>query len=704
MKRRNRSSSSAHPLGPGRDSLNTARSFGPRDWLFVVALLAAVILVYQPALHGGLLWDDNAHITHAELRSWHGLCRIWFDVGATQQYYPLSETAFWVQHKLWGDAMMGYHLVNIALHALTAVMVALVLRQLAIPGAFLAAAIFALHPVHVESVAWITEQKNTLSAVFYLGAAMAYFRFDRNRGMAWYLGALGLFVLALASKIVTVTLPAALLVIFWWQRGKLSWRRDVLPLVPFFAIGVVAGVFVAWVERNLVGAQGPDFVLTVMQRCLLPGRVIWFYLGKLLWPADLHFIYPRWEVSPAVWWQYAFPLALLMLLAVLWKLSRRWRGPLAGLLFFAGTLFPVWGFLNVYWFMFSYVADHFQYLASLGIISLVSGGAALLLERWALWGRPAAYAACLAVLAILADLTWQQSRMYADVETLYRRTIAENPGCWMAYNNLGLVLAEHGRMDEAIACYHKSLDIKPDRAYTHNNLANALCDCGRVDEAIAQYRAALKIMPEYAGARNNLGLLLRQQGHIAEAIEQYKKALEISPDLVAARNNLGFVLCRQGHVAEAIAQYRTALEIMPDYADARYNLGIVLYEHGRMREALAEWRELLRWQPRNVLALNRLAWALATSSEASVRDGAAAVPLALQAVKLTGGRQAAMLDTLAAAHAETGQFAEAVRIAEQALALASSQKNTALADGLRARIKLYQSGSAYHETQQPFTP
>ena len=195
-----------------------------KDWLLAVALLAVVFLVYQPAWHGGFVWDDDDHVTRPELRSWHGLYRIWFDVGATLQYYPLLHSVFWIEHVLWGDATLGYHLVNISLHALAALLVALLLRRLAIPGAYLAAAIFALHPVHVESVAWITEQKNTLSAVFYLGAMLVYLRFDQTRKTAWYAGALGLFVLALLSKTVTGTLPGALLVIFWWQRGRLSWK------------------------------------------------------------------------------------------------------------------------------------------------------------------------------------------------------------------------------------------------------------------------------------------------------------------------------------------------------------------------------------------------------------------------------------------------------------------------------------------------
>ncbi len=199
----------------------------------------------------GFIWDDHAHVTRPELRSWYGLFRIWFDLGATQQYYPMLHSAFWVQYWFWDDATLGYHLVNILLHATVAVMVAMILRQLAIPVAYLAAAIFALHPVHVESVAWITELKNTLSAVFYLGSAMVYLRFDQQRRISLYLWALCLFVL---SKTVTATLPAALLLIFWWQRGHLEWKKDIMPLLPFFLIGAVFGIFTSWVERTQIGA------------------------------------------------------------------------------------------------------------------------------------------------------------------------------------------------------------------------------------------------------------------------------------------------------------------------------------------------------------------------------------------------------------------------------------------------------------------
>ncbi len=368
----------AHPQADPRSEYPARR--GPWKWLWAAALVAVVFLVYQPAWQGGLLFDDGGHVPRPELRSWHGLYRIWFDVLATQQYYPMSFSAFWVEHRLWGGATLGYHLVTIVLHATVSLLLALVLRRLEVPGAYLAASIFALHPVCVESVAWITELKNTLSGVFYLVAMLLYLHFDRTRRMRWYLGALGLFVLALLSKTATVMLPAVLPVIFWWQRGRLSWKRDLLPLVPFFLVGGLAATMTVRVERD-TGAVGSDFAFGYLERCLIAGRAVWFYLGKLVWPLDLVFFYPRWQVSRGECRQYLFPAATLLLLAVAWSLRGRWRAPLAALLFFIVNLFPVLGFINVYFSKFSFVADHFQYLASMGIVTLFSAGAALLLSR-----------------------------------------------------------------------------------------------------------------------------------------------------------------------------------------------------------------------------------------------------------------------------------------------------------------------------------
>ena len=268
-------------------------------------------------------------------------------------------------------------------------------------------------------------------------------------------------MLALLSKSVTATLPAALLVVLWWRRGRLSWRRDVWPLVPWFALSVGMGLLTTWVERRFIGAEGAEFNLTWVERCLLAGRVVWFYLGKLFWPVDLVFIYPRWEVNAAAAWQYVFPAGLVGLLGALWWIRRRSPGPLAraataalaAMLFFVGTLFPALGFINAYPFVYSYVADHFQYLASLGIIVLVSaawGQAWAAARTGSILRRGLLVAAAAGVVCTLGVLTWRQSRMYRDLPTLYRVTIERNPACWMAQFNLGNLLFAAGRMDEAV--------------------------------------------------------------------------------------------------------------------------------------------------------------------------------------------------------------------------------------------------------------
>src|ERR1035437_4087320 len=334
----------------------------------------ATVAAYLPALRGGVLWDDNFHLTSPDLQSLHGLWRIWFELGATQQYYPLLHTAFWLEHRVWGDAVLGYHLANVFLHALSACLVVTIVRRLSLPGARLAGLIFALHPVCVEAVAWISEQKSTLSGVFCLAAALTYLRFDQTRRKPQYFMALGLFVAALLSKTVTATLPAALLVLLWWLRGRLQWRRDLLPLLPWLGLAVPAGLLTAWVEKVFIGAQGADFALTLPQRLLLAGRALWFYAGKILWPSNLMFSYPRWKTDPGEWPHYLFPLGIVVLAVALGLLARRKRGPLAGFLIFAGTLFPVLGFLNVFPFRYSYVADHFQYLAILGIVVPATSG------------------------------------------------------------------------------------------------------------------------------------------------------------------------------------------------------------------------------------------------------------------------------------------------------------------------------------------
>ena len=428
---------------------------------------------------------------------------------------------------------------------------------------------------------------------------MAYLRFDRTRERARYWLALGLFLLALMSKTVAATLPAALLVVFWWQRGRLAWKRDIAPLVPWFAIGITAGLFTAWVERKYIGAEGPDFALTLAQRCLLPGRVIWFYLGKLLWPANLTFIYPRWAVDPAVWWQYLFPAAVLALAAGLWLLARRRRGPLAGFLFFGGTLFPVLGFLNVYPFLYSYVADHYQYLASLGILVPLASGLTVAAGRVpASWRRLAPALAGLLLLT-LGVLSWSQSGLYQSTLTLYTDTVAHNPECWMAHNNLGRDLLDlPGRVPEAMSHLNEALRLRPNNSMSHYNLGLAyekLPD--RMPEAIAEYEAAIRIKPDFTEAHDNLGKIYMAAGRTQEAVAEFRSALRSSPDDPRVHNNLGIAFARTGQLPEAIAAFDAALRLKPDYADAHCNRGIALAQSGRLPEAIAAFETAQRIDP-----------------------------------------------------------------------------------------------------------
>jgi hypothetical protein len=525
------------------DLEHTRRPVSWKAWVLGAITVAATFIAYSHALHGGFIWDDKMHITRPELRTLSGLYRIWFEIDATFQYYPVLHTAFWLEHKLWGDATLGYHLLNVLLHLSSALMVAQILRRLSIPGAFLAAAIFALHPVHVESVAWMSEQKNTLSTVFYLATILAYLRFDETRRADWYLGTLGLFICALLSKTVTGTLPGALLVIFWWQRGRLSWRRDVLPTVPLFLLGAAGGLLTAWWELQINHSTGSGFQFTMAQRLLLPGRAVWFYIGKLCWPANLSFIYPRWEVDTSIAWQYLFPLGIAGLAAAFWGIRRRTRGPLAALLFFVGTLFPTLGFFNFFAFRYSLVADHLQYLASLGPIVLFAAGATWACLRLGPNVRKMAAPMAGVLLLTLGALTWRQSGVYRSSDQVWIDTLQKNPACWIAHNNLGDSYARQGRIEEAFSHLREAVRLKSDDEEIHNNLGVVLARKGQVEEAILHFREAVRLKPDCAKAHHNWGLALASQGRMQEAIAHYREASRIKAS--HARGSLDIALTGQ---------------------------------------------------------------------------------------------------------------------------------------------------------------
>jgi tetratricopeptide (TPR) repeat protein len=607
-----------------------------KTWGMVSLVFGLVLICYWPALRGAMLWDDPAHVTRPELRSWTGLGRIWTDLHATQQYYPVLFSAFWVEHRLWGDSTLGYHLVNLLLHATSCCLLAVLLRRLwsapaggaaaadsrGVPAGaeWFAAILFAVHPVCVESVAWISEQKNTLSLVFYLLAGLVYLDFAARRRSRSYAWASVWFLLALGSKSVTATLPAALLVVLWWKNGKLTWRREVAPLLPWFLVAIGSGLFTAWVERRLIGAEGVRFALSTVQRVLLAGRVIWFYLGRLFWPVDQAFFYIRWDVAAAAAGWVGYLAAAVAVTAGLWIIRRRSRGPLsraataglAGWLLFVGSLFPALGFFNVYPFVFSFVADHFQYLASISLIAAAAAGIALGLAGLPPWLRGAGRAACCAVILLFAWLANRQSRLYVNNETLFRATIARNPSSWMAHHILAVTLSRApDRHAEAIAEYEEALRLNPDYPDVHLGLGVELARLpGRKSDAIAEYERAVQLRPRYVEAHNNLGLeLARLPGRTAEAIAHYETALRLKPDFAEAHANLGDALAQlPGRQAEAVAHYEAALRIKPGLAWAHCHLAFVLSRTpGRETEAIAHSEEALRLKPDYVDAYNALA-------------------------------------------------------------------------------------------------
>ena len=609
----------------------------------VVAICGGLLLTvvtavaYGPAMRGDFVWDDDYHLTNNKnVVDPHGLARIWSKPKTSPQYQPMVFSSFWLEHRLWGLEPLGYHVVNIALHAATALLLWVVLTRLSVPGAFLAAAIFAWHPVHVESVAWITERKNVLSGVLYMLSLLAYMRFcpmdeDRpshERPWLFYALASLLFMLALLSKSVTCSLPAALLLLMWWKRGRIG-CRDPLLLAWWFVAGAAMAVVTATlaVERN--SAVGPDWDLTLFQRGLIAGRAPWFYAGKLVWPTQLTFNYPRWSIDGGLSWQVLFPLSALALVATLWFARKRiGRGPLVAVLFFGGTLLPALGFFNFYYMRYSFVADHFQYLASLGLIVLVAGGVCRLGHRLGVAGRTGGLVVVAAVLVTLATLSWRQSHVYMDRDTLWRKTISRNPNAWMA----------------------------------HYNLANMLQSQLRFDDAIGHYQQAIAVRPQMRDAYYNMANAFQRQDEFDEAVNRYYKAIEIDPDFDPAHIGLGLALMELGQSRLAIDPFRRALVNRDDS-----------------------------------VAMNSLAWIFSTHPDDAVRDSAEALRLAQRAAELTGFRDAFVLDTLAAAQASAGKFDRAVATCLEAMDIARNTRQDVLAGQVRQRMQLYQMGKPYRE-------
>jgi protein O-mannosyl-transferase len=773
------------------------RSFARRDWLWAFFLIAFVFIAYARVFNADFIWDDESHLTRNPcIVGPLGLKEIWTSARAV--YYPLVLTSFWTVHKFVGLSPWPYHLLNVLLHAGSAVLLWQILRQLNVRGAWLGAALWALHPVMVQSVAWVTELKNTQSGFFYLLSIFCFLKWDEKPRMTrisridqegvvslarhslakaasapqgaavsqpplWHSGrrpslfalSLLLFILATLSKPSVVMLPVVLFLCIWWRTGR-THRHDVLGLAPFVIISALASVWTIFEQKFHAGATGTEWAQTWPDRLIIAGRAIWFYLAKLIWPHPLIFIYPRWEIDSSQATAYLPLFAAVAGLLGLWLNRARWsRAVFFAAAYYVVSLFPVLGFFSVYFFRYSFVSDHFQYLASMGPLALAAAGIVTAVGRFGetpsrlasdtdalqFSGNIAAVrsksllllATAGTCLLLLVVLTWRQTAVYHNLVTLYTATLTRNPGCWMAHYNLGIALNDQGDADGAIAHYRQAVELRPSYAEAHYNLGRLLVQKGQLDEAIVHYEKALEMNPADAEAHNNLGATLFANRRVDEAIAHYRKALAIQPDyahascnlasallskgdldgaiayysacLVGSPNqpeaqyNLASALFRTGRTDEAIAHYQKVLELRPENADAHANLGSMFLAKGRVRDAIAQYRDALRIAPDNVAAQSNLAWVLATAADPSLRNGSEAVLLAERAEfeSSRSENHAIVLRILAAAYAQTGRFVEARKTAEQALEAAEIQGNSTLSNALRDEISLYELGLPYHK-------
>jgi tetratricopeptide (TPR) repeat protein len=573
------------------------RSEKARIALGALLLSCVTLVAYLPAMRGGFIWDDNTLVAENPLiRSAAGLHDFWLTTRPTD-YWPVTMSVFWLEWRLWGADTLGYHAVNLGLHIAEALLLWAVLRRLGIRAAFLGALLFAVHPVNVETVAWISELKNLLALLFLLASAWWFLKSgipDRagagrtpDRG-AWGLSLLA-FTLGMLSKGSIAILPVAFLGVIGFRR-RLVWR-DLVRLAPFFALGAGLAAVDVWFQRH--GAPATIRDAGPVERLLGAGAVVWFYLGKALWPAGLCFVYPQWRISAGdpLWW---LPLAgAVALTALLIRCPRPWaRAALPGWGFFCLALVPVMGFTDVYYMKYSLVADHYQHIALIGIAALAAAG-------WGEWTArgPVRWMVAGAAVLALAGLTWRQSGNYRSDTALYEATLARNPGAGIANVNLGVILASQGKTGEAIAHYRAALQGAPDNPDAWNDLGNALARRGSLAEAAAAYAQAIRFRPDFAEAHCNWANALGDAGRYAEAAAQYGEALRLRPGIPDVEYRLANALANAGSLPAAIGHYRAVLRLQPGHAEARANLGLALNALGRSSEALAELAEAVRLKP-----------------------------------------------------------------------------------------------------------
>ena len=661
-------------------------------WLQTLALWFLTLVAYYPASRAQWIWDDDSYITHDRFgRGLTELWHIWFDPTSVPQYYPVTHTFIWLQYQIYGPSPLGYHCFNILLHIIATTLLFRLLLKLDLhrSTAWLAAAIFGVHPVHVESVAWVTEIKNVLSLSFYLAAALAYFRFAppqqqnsdkldaspdsplRSSNKLAYFLSLLFFALAVLSKSVTSSLPAAILLVIYWKRSRIVWR-DVVPLLPMILFGAVMGRLTAHLEVHHVGAQGADWDFTFAQRLLIAGHAVWFYAASLLYPHNLAAMYDRWQIDTSDFSQWLYPITAALLVFTLIALRNRiGRGPLVAALFFGGTLLPALGFFDVYPMRFSFVADHFQYHASLGVIVLVAASLVALASRFPKLPRAVPITLAALLLCFLAQQTWSRSWLFENDRVLWADTIARYPRVTFGRYVLANYLNAEGKHDEALAHLRAAVDAEPKMGHTHAALAQHYAAQGQTDLAIASYRDAIALMrepePELGSTALRLAYLLDAQGKHDEALRTFDLASRSTPFPKDALENAGRLLLAKGDAAAALTRYDAAVAAAPGDATAHYNRGVALQALRQGPAALDAYSAALKLNPAHSRAANNVAALLAGSGGSGQLQQAIEL---LQRTALLVPRDAAMRANLALMLFRSGRRDEALAQLTEARAIA----------------------------------
>jgi tetratricopeptide (TPR) repeat protein len=553
--------------------------FSKRPLLQLTLIVALTAATFLPTLNNGFIWDDDYHVTeNAAVKDPAGLGRIWF-THEMSQYYPLAITSFWLEHKMWGLQPAGYHAVNVLLHTVNAILFWLILLKLAPRIAFICAILFAVHPIQVETVAWISERKNLLGLLFYFLSFLAFLKFDDSRRKSLYALSLGFFLCALLSKPVTASLGAMLLFYGWWK-GHMT-RQYAVKILPFLGLGMVAGLHAISLEAIKVGAQGEAWNLAFVERCLLAGRIVWFYLVKTWLPVgDFLFFYPRWDIqaSNPFWWTYL--ITAVAIWAVLFRLRPRIGN--TGVILYSAYIVSIapMAFINIYPLLYSYVFDHFSYFSVAFLFMMLCGCAVAGKDR-ALAALPpdkqdiiktSLYVLTTVFVILLSFKSFGLTQNYANVNVLWENVIAKNQGSWAAYNNLGSAYIKQGRSDKAIPVLEKAVQLKSDYAQAFNNLGAAYAQAHDFSRAAMNFQKAIELSPRMPSSYCNLADLYAVQDQYDAAAALYSKAIELSPRKTMIYTKLAIVLSLQGRRQEAAAVMKIIETIDPDNARAHQNL------------------------------------------------------------------------------------------------------------------------------------